>query len=149
MRTHLQSDQMRFREHGTILEERRIIPRHHETFVGSLNVADGSRSEVSLPPLEWDWNRIRTPQGIAAVDISSFSKEIETSLGNYYFNQNRNLAIGFVDRIDVYRRTRNYGWRGYLELPLTWVALFSSVALIVVFVRWIRAFIRLRRAWNG
>ena len=66
-----------------------------------------------------------------------------------YFNQNWNLAIGFADRVDVWHRTRNYGWMGNLELPLTWVALLSGAALIAIFVRWLRAGINLIKALNG
>ncbi len=45
------------------------------------------------------------------------------------------LAIGQEDGISVWRRTRSYGWKGYLELPLFWIAFVSLLALIAIFVR--------------
>ena len=145
----LRSVEVRFREKGSILEVRTRISRKHWESYQELVSADGSTSKAALPPLEWNSNRIQAPQEIAAPDISSFTKEIKTSFGIQSFNNNWNLALGFADRVDVWRRTRNYGWAGYLESPLTWVALLSSTGLIVIFVRWIRAYMRLRSSRNG
>jgi hypothetical protein len=39
------------------------------------------------------------------------------------------LAVWMTDQLNIYRRTRAYGWRGYLQLPLFWVAAVCFVLL--------------------
>ncbi len=45
------------------------------------------------------------------------------------------LAAGGGGNLIVWRRTRDYGWRGYPALPLFWIAALSFAGLIVIFIR--------------
>ena len=52
------------------------------------------------------------------------------------FSKDR-MRLGAVceDGIAVFRRSRGYGWQGFLTLPLTWVAVGALLALIAVILR--------------
>ena len=65
-----------------------------------------------------------------------FSQPVSRDVCELEFSNDKNFAL----KVDPWgchflRRTRPYGWRGWLELPLLWVALLSSVVLIAILVR--------------
>ncbi|HLX62259.1 MAG TPA: hypothetical protein VKX17_13345 [Planctomycetota bacterium] len=49
----------------------------------------------------------------------------------------QHLAVGMSDHIQIYRRTHDYGWRGYVERPLFWIAALSALWLLALCVRWL------------
>ena len=103
--------------------------------------------EVSNNLSEWsEVNRNQRAVRLSLHDRSSatlnnvFQAELPTEseiLWWAYSDDKNYLAIVGYYHVTVYYRTRSYGWAGFLELPLFWVALVSLLGLGVGFGRWV------------
>src|SRR5207237_284715 len=119
--------------------------------------ADGTLIEVvpnQVGDLEIDY-RLPMEFGVESVGLSGDSKNISLHTGVWgqetqvlnvgqritnvgYSFDGRYLAAGYQGGMAVWRRMRAYGWKGWFELPLFWVAAVSFGGLLFSFIRRLR-----------
>ncbi|MEI6234166.1 MAG: hypothetical protein WCT04_14010 [Planctomycetota bacterium] len=139
---------IQFRDGGAILDSCELLRIKTENWeqqpytysVRSLSTVDGSLVDYAFQSTQ---KKIE-PKRIDVLQIDEIIFFGREEFYHYikcvkYFSSGHRVAIVFPEAVEIWRRTRNYGWLGLLELPLTWIVLISFGALNVLFVRWVRA----------
>jgi len=128
-----------------------LTGEHIMTFrtpVGSLFETDGLLPKVSFqsenarPDIE---TRTRILFDIGRVESPDYELNVGHSFaGLAYSLDGRYLATGWDGGVTIWRRTRGYGWKGYFELPLFWIAVVSFLCLLAISIRRLARSIRKR-----
>ena len=101
-----------------------IAPDTHEQAIVTRSLAKNTSTVCFVTPVGRD--DFRTLEDLP-IDSSFVAMRFSPD-GKYF-------AVWLTNRLDIYRRTRAYGWQGFLQLPLFWVASVCVVSLCVTPIR--------------